>query len=120
MRLSSIVASVIVTTAVTASTAFAGDCGQPPIKGPGLVPFSDGMSVETVTGMRDAVLRYSTRVDTYITCMDREGEKLIAFMGKKQQSRREEDLNAIHETRRQIQVKMNDLIRAYRASLTAQ
>jgi len=120
MRFSSIVASAVLSTAVMASSALAIDCGQPPIKGPKLTAFYTGMTVETVTAMRNKVISYSANVDNYITCMDREGDKLIAFMGKQQRARRDEDLNALHETRRLVQVQMNDLIRSYRASIAVQ
>lgn len=120
MRLSTIVASVLLSTTAMASSAAAIDCGQPPVKGPKLVAYSAGMTTATVTALRDKVIKYSANVDTYITCMDREGDKLIAFMGKAQQARRDEDLDAIHETRRLIQVQVNDLIRAYRAASRTQ
>lgn len=97
-----------------ANPSHAADCGQPPYIAPEVPASADNITIDSLRDIRSAVVSYSANVDRYLTCMDREGEKLTRFMTKSQQTRRDEDLNAIHERRREVQIQINELIRAYR------
>lgn len=93
--------------------AVAADCGEPPLDAPN-VPVGESATSEQIRIARDAVLAYSSVVDEYIACMDSRSAKLVPYMTKEQISRRQEDINELHNTRRDIQIKLNEAIRAFR------
>jgi len=93
--------------------AAAGDCGQPPLDKPA-IPNGATATTEHIRQARDAVVAYSEKVDKYLSCMDTWGQKIMPFMTKDQKARWAEDLASLHNGRRNLQIKMNDAIRAYR------
>lgn len=93
----------------------AADCGEPPMEQPP-VPTGVGASTDQIRDARNAVISYSRRVDEYLTCMDQRAPTIMPYLTKDQKERWDEDLANIHEVRRQLQVKMNEAIRAYRRS----
>ena len=99
-------------TGMSAAT-YATDCGAPPLDQP-VLPLKQVISPEELKNARDKTIQFSESVDAYMACMDQQGQKLLPYMTKKQQTRWEEDLTQVHENRRQIQIALNDLIRAYR------
>ncbi|NVJ99460.1 MAG: hypothetical protein HWE25_15010 [Alphaproteobacteria bacterium] len=91
------------------------DCGEPPMAQPN-VPEGSVANADQIRDARDAVLAYSQSVDKYLTCMDQRASKLMPYLTKDQQARWDEDLTAVHERRRDLQIKMNEAIRSYRRS----
>lgn len=91
----------------------AGDCGQPPIEPP-LVPSGASANASDIRKARDDVLAYSDKVDAFITCMERRGAAVAPYMTKEQIARRQEDLNELHNGRRDLQIALNEAIRAFR------
>jgi hypothetical protein len=89
------------------------DCGQPPIVAPS-VPDGATASTADIRAARDDVLAYSNEVDTYISCMDQAGLKVAPYLTKEQIARRQDDLNALHDDRRDLQLALNEAIRAFR------
>lgn len=103
----SLVAITTMTSMVTAD-----DCGEPPLDQPP-VPAS-AQTADEIRDARDAVLSYSGKVDKYIACMDQRIVKFAPYMTKEQVARRQDDLNDLHNSRRELQLALNDAIRAYR------
>lgn len=97
---------------ITFSTALA-DCGEAPTPS-FTIPSGETASAGEIRTIRDDVLKYSEKVDAYLTCMDQQGLKLLPWMDQEQRARREEDLTSLHNKRRDIQVALNDAIRTYR------
>lgn len=93
--------------------AMALDCGEPPIQQPA-VPDGSNASADDIRSARDAVLAYSRSVDEYLTCMDQRAPDILPYLTKEQKVRWDEDLTKIHNERRDLQVKLNEAIRAYR------
>lgn len=91
----------------------AADCGEPPMDQIS-VPDGGGANADQIRDARNAIVAYSKRVDEYLSCMDQRAAKLLPYLTKDQQARWDEDLAAVHENRRQLQIKMNEAIRAYR------
>lgn len=91
----------------------ADDCGAPPLNKPNL-PSSTTVTADSLKNARESTILFSERVDNYMSCMDQRGRKLLPYLTKEQQSRWEEDLTGVHENRRQLQIALNDLIRAFR------
>lgn len=98
---------------VFAPNTYAADCGEQPVDSP-IVPSGDALTAESIRQARDAVLAYSEKVDAYIACMDEKGLKVAAFMTKEQKQRRQDDLAELHNERRDLQIALNEAIRAYR------
>lgn len=98
---------------IMASPVQAADCGQPPLDAPA-VPSGDGISAEAVRQARAAVLAYSGAVDEFIGCMDQRVNKVAPYMTKEQLTRRQEDIDDLHNLRRDLQIKLNEAIRALR------
>jgi len=100
---------------VMSAPATAADCGEPPMDQP---PVPDGSvaTADQIRDSRDAIVEYSKKVDEYLTCMDQRAAKIMPYLTKEQQVRWDEDLAAVHERRRQLQIRMNEAIRAYRRS----
>lgn len=93
--------------------AHAEDCGQPPLDMP-LVPNGATASADDIRSARDLVLAYSATVDEFISCMEQRTTRVAPYMTKEQIERRQEDLNDLHNERRDLQIKLNEAIRAYR------
>ncbi|WP_417459851.1 hypothetical protein [Kordiimonas sp.] len=93
--------------------AMALDCGEPPMQQPP-VPDGSRASADDIRDARDAVLTYSRSVDEYLTCMDQRAPVILPYLTKEQKARWDEDLTQIHNERRDLQVKLNEAIRAYR------
>lgn len=107
-----IVATALLSATLSTAT-FAADCGEPPL-GKLSLPTTTSIDSDNLNVARDRVINYSENVDTYMNCMDQRGRKLLPYMSKDQQTRWEEDLTKVHENRRELQIALNDLIRAYR------
>jgi len=95
------------------SPVLAQECGEPPLKGPS-IPNGATADADDMRIARDGLLGFSKKVDSYLACMDQQGGKLLPYMTKEQQTRWDEDLNSVHNNRRDLQVKFNETIRAYR------
>ena len=91
----------------------AGDCGQPPLDMP-TVPNGATASADDIRSARDLVLAYSATVDEFIGCMEQRTPLVAPYMTKEQIERRQEDLNDLHNERRDLQIQLNEAIRAYR------
>ncbi len=102
----------VVISLVSSAVAFA-DCGEPPLGTPH-VPNGTSSTTDDIRTARRAVLDYSTAVDAYLACMDQSDPKILPWLTKEQQGRREEDLVNLHNKRRDIQIKLNDAIREFR------
>jgi len=89
------------------------DCGEPPVQ-PSALPEGSTATTQEIRAARKLVLDYSEKVDKYLTCMDQKDARLVPWLTKEQQTRREEDLVNLHNSRRDVQVKLNDAIRAFR------
>ena len=95
------------------NAAFAADCGEAPHKLP-FVPSGETAGEEGIRQARNAVVKFSTEVDDYLSCMDTRATKILPYLTKEQKARWEEDLADLHDKRRDIQNEMNLAIRAYR------
>gem|GEM_PF-1339878 len=98
---------------LASTPALAADCGEPPMDEPP-VPNGAAATADQIRDSRDAIVVYSKKVDEYLTCMDQRAAKILPYLTKDQQARWDEDLAAVHERRRQLQIRMNEAIRAYR------
>ncbi|WP_139167485.1 hypothetical protein [Kordiimonas lacus] len=98
---------------LVSTSVFAADCGEPPMDEPP-VPNGAVADADQIRDSRDAILEYSKKVDEYLTCMDQRAAKIMPYLTKDQQARWDEDLAAVHERRRQLQIRMNEAIRSYR------
>lgn len=107
--------SVIAGLFLVALPAHAADCGEPPLDQPG-VPDGAMANADQIRDARDAIVGYSQRVDAYLTCMDQRAATIMPYLTKEQKVRWDEDLAEVHEARRQLQIRMNEAIRAYRRS----
>ncbi|WP_374764474.1 hypothetical protein [Yunchengibacter salinarum] len=99
--------------ALSASPAEARVCGEPPLDGP-VIPDGAKADVDAMQQARDELLSYSESVDAYLSCMDERSSDLLPYLSKEQQNRWREDLNRLHETRRDLQISFNEEIREYR------
>lgn len=102
----------LITAVAMTNAAVAEDCGEPPLDQPSVPELAQ--SAEEIRAARDAVLAYSGTVDQYIECMDKRMVKFGPYMTKEQIARRQDDLNDLHNSRRDLQLSLNDAIRAYR------
>lgn len=100
-------------TLLAGSAVNAADCGEPPLDLP-LVPTGDTASAEDIRQARTSVLAYSATVDEFISCMEQRTALVSPYMTKEQIERRQDDLNDLHNDRRDLQIKLNEAIRAYR------
>lgn len=98
---------------VMVPSAQAADCGEPPLDMP-FVPTGDTVSAEAVRKARTEVLAYSGEVDKFISCMDQRVSKIASYMTKEQLTRRQEDIDDLHNQRRDLQIKLNEAIRTLR------
>lgn len=89
------------------------DCGQPPVDAP-FVPSGETASAQDIRAARDLVLAFSGKVDEFISCMEQRSSLVTPYMTKEQIARRQEDLNELHNDRRDLQIKLNEAIRAFR------
>lgn len=89
------------------------ECGQPPLDLPA-VPSVSGLTSDALRQARERVISYSEGVDRYLTCMDRRAAMLFTYMTEEQRTRWQDDLADVHNGRRELQVEMNALIRAFR------
>jgi hypothetical protein len=78
------------------------------------VPSGDSISADAVRTARAAVLAYSSEVDKFIGCMEQRVNKVAPYMTKEQLARRQEDIDELHNQRRDLQIKLNEAIRALR------
>ncbi len=101
--------------AIVAVPAQAKDCGPPPLDVP-VVPAGATASAEDIRTARNMVLSYSNKVDEFLGCMENRTSKFAPYMTKEQIARRQEDLNDLHNDRRDLQIQLNEAIRAYRRS----
>lgn len=99
--------------AMASLPAQAKDCGQPPVDMP-FVPAGESASANDIRSARDLVLAYSGEVDKFISCMEQRTPLIAPYMTKEQIARRQEDLNDLHNVRRDLQIKLNEAIRAFR------
>lgn len=99
---------------VLANPAQAADCGQPPLDVPAVPTGDREITATEVRQARDAVLAYSSEVDKFINCMERRVVQIAPYMTKEQLTRRQEDIDGLHNQRRDLQIKLNEAIRAYR------
>ena len=90
-----------------------GECGEPPLSKP-TIPNGTGANADDMRIARNAILDYSSKIDSYLTCMDKRASVLFTYMEEEQRKRWNEDLSNLHEERRELQKKMNEEIRAYR------
>ena len=97
------------------SAAHAADCGEPPMDKP-FVPTGENATSDDIRDARTKVLAYSATVDEFIACMERRTALVSPYMTKEQIERRQDDLNNLHNDRRDLQIKLNEAIRAYRRS----
>lgn len=81
---------------------------QPP------VPNGANATADDIRDARDAVLGYSKKVDEYLSCMDQRASVIVPYLTKEQKVRWDEDLTQVHNNRRDLQIKLNEAIRAYR------
>ena len=93
--------------------AAATDCGEPPMDQPP-VPNGANASADDIREARDSVLAYSKKVDEYLSCMDQRSSDILPYLTKEQKLRWDEDLTKVHNDRRDLQIKLNEAIRAYR------
>lgn len=107
-------AAVGLSLAITSASA-AVDCGEPPMQQPA-VPDGARATPDDIRFARDAVLAYSAKVDEFIACMDARTARVAPYMTKEQITRRQEDIDELHNVRRDLQIKLNEAIRAYRQS----
>ena len=94
-------------------SAAADDCGEPPLDLP-TIPNGTTATVDDIRVAREDVVKYSQKVDAYLSCMDKRSQALLPYMTKEEKARWDEDLTNLHNGRRDVQIKMNDAIRAYR------
>ncbi len=99
--------------AALSSPALAADCGEPPLDIP-QVPSGETATPEQMRQAREAVISYSDKVDTWLTCMDNRSTRLAQYMTREQRARLTEDLNQVHLDRQSLQRTLNVEIRAYR------
>lgn len=104
---------ILVTVFALAIPAGANDCGQAPLDAP-IIPDGTTASTNDIRVARDDVLAYSNKVDAYIACMDSAGIKIAPYLTKEQITRRQDDLNSLHNERRDLQLALNEAIRAFR------
>ncbi len=109
------IATFVIATAISTS-ALSADCGEPPMDRP-TIPDGATATQASIRAARDSVIAYSTKVDTYLQCMDRRATNVVPYLTKDQKVRWDEDLASIHEKRRDLQTKMNEAIRAYRNAI---
>lgn len=95
------------------TAAQAADCGEPPLDMP-RVPTGETASADDIREARTNVLAYSSSVDEFIACMEQRTALVSPYMTKEQIERRQDDLNNLHNDRRDLQIKLNEAIRAYR------
>ncbi len=95
------------------SSVLAVDCGEPPVEQPD-IPAGDTASADDIRDARKRVLDYSGKVDDYLACMDGAANKILPFLTKEQKVRWEQDTADVHNARRDLQIKLNEAIRAYR------
>jgi hypothetical protein len=113
MKLRNKIVCIITLTAGLSIAGTADDCGAPPLDKPTL-PSATTVTADSLKSARESTVVFSDQVDTYMSCMDQQGRKLLPYLTKEQQTRWEEDLTEIHENRRQLQIALNDLIRSFR------
>ncbi|WCL54994.1 hypothetical protein [Gimibacter soli] len=94
--------------------AAAENCGEPPLTVPSIPGDGGALTTDELRDARDTVIAYSNSVDAYLACMDERMVKLSPYMTKDQYARWTEDSNALHDGRRDLQIKLNEAIRAYR------
>ncbi len=87
------------------------DCGEPPVEQPP-VPDGGAATADDIRDAREAVVVYSRKVDEYLTCMDQRAAVILPYLTKDQKIRWDEDLTKVHNERRDLQVKLNEAIRA--------
>jgi hypothetical protein len=96
------------------SSLYAADCGEPPQVKPTLPNATKSLSADDIRSARNAVINYSGKVTTYLTCMDNWIVKLRPYMTKEQATRFADDTSSLHEERITLEQKMNEIIREYR------
>ena len=88
-------------------------CGEAPQTKPN-VPDGAGASMDDIRNARNRVLAYSNSIDAYLACMDTRAKSLLPYMTTEQKERWDEDLTNLHNDRRDVQLALNNAIRAYR------
>lgn len=106
---------VTMVTALPANAQLLEECGEPPIDRP-TIPSGETLNAQGIRAARNAVVAYSETVDTYLQCMDRRNTILNRYMTETQRKQMNNDLAGLHDKRRELQLKMNDAIRAFRAA----
>lgn len=91
----------------------ADNCGEAPSTVP-TVPPGEKATTESIRTARDKVLEYSKSVDAYMSCMDARAALMLPYMSKDQKERWDEDLTNLHNKRRDVQLSLNNAIRAFR------
>lgn len=106
--------SLLIALMLSTAPAMAADCGEAPFDAPAGVPDGQTATATEIRTARNAVIAYSSKVDTYMACMDQRATVLLPYMTKEQKTRWDEDLADLHDTRRELQTAMNIAIRAFR------
>ncbi|MBV1901255.1 MAG: hypothetical protein KUG56_06240 [Kordiimonadaceae bacterium] len=106
--------SLLIALMLCAAPAKAADCGEAPFDAPASVPDGQSATAIEIRAARNAVIAFSAKVDTYMTCMDQRATVLLPYMTKEQKTRWDEDLANLHDKRRELQTAMNIAIRAFR------
>lgn len=104
---------IILAAAMITAPTFAADCGEEPHALP-TIPSGENAEAESIRQARVAVVSFSEKVDTYISCMDARGPSILPYLTKEQKARWEEDLADLHDRRRDLQNAMNLAIRTFR------
>ena len=92
-------------------------CGAPPGVEPA-IPDGTKVSKDGMLAGVNAVKAYSERVDGYLACKDQRAIEVFQWMNEEQRARWEEDLNAVHERRVELQRQMNESIRVFNSHNT--
>ena len=112
------VSALVVTAAVPASAQGIKECGEPPVVQPS-IPSGSALTAQKIREARDTVVAYSQSVDVYLQCMDDRFSLLATYMTEDQRTQYNNDLASLHDGRRELQLKMNEAIRAFRAQASA-
>ncbi|RMD89770.1 MAG: hypothetical protein D6807_03010 [Alphaproteobacteria bacterium] len=100
------------------AAAAAVDCGDPPMKGPAIPDGAHASRAEMLAGV-NAVKAYSDAVDAYLKCKDQRALTVFQWMTEDQRRRWNEDLDAVHQRRVEVQRQMNEAIRIFNQSRAA-
>ena len=107
--------SLITGMVLLSAAVHADECGAPPVNQP-VIDDTAITTTDDLRAIRDAVIAYSNTVDEWLGCMDRRMAKINPYLTKEQRNRWQQDSADMHNGRRDLQVKLNEVIRAFRNS----